>query len=219
MPTRYPVTLKKSGFQNFMGGVFSTNKTMRIGVNAGGVVEACYDREMSTELMKMAVITYWDDSVGFICGVNHLLLRKVGIGTKLQNLAGLQSANMVDQMQQVYDRFVPTAADKSINVSSSVRIKIMDNWTRIKSSQSILWLLAARTELVAMLVKDSLARDIQQHLISKRLAETLQKMESPTDNEVMKRLKKMGPQMIEHLDGRKLSYDEMLQQFAELHGQ
>ena len=141
------------------------------------------------------------------------------MGTKLQRLAGLESANMVDQMQQVYDRFIPTSSVKSVNISNRVQKTIMHNWTTIKSTQAVGYLLKARSEIAAMLVMDALSRDIQSAIISKKLCKTLQLVESPTDKEVMKRLDAMAPQQIVHQGGKKLSHEETLKQYAALYGQ
>ena len=194
MPT---VKLRKTGFRNFMGGVFAEHKTKTFTCQSGGFVEACYDREMARELLKIAEPNYWDENVGFVIAVNHLLLRKVGIGTKLQWLAGIDRQNtdksMNSHMQQVFDRFIPDSGAKQVNIAYSKRDNLKNTWTAIKNAQGVSALLAARNEIASLTVSDPLARDISEKIISRRLYKTLKSAESPTEAEVLKRLRRMGP--------------------------
>ena len=216
------VTLQKTNLHKFMdkkfGGKFSEHKKSNIDIKSEGLFEACYDQELGNELMKIAKAHYWDESIGFICGVNHLLLRKAGMASKLQQLAGLESANMVDQMQQVYDRYVSTTAEKQVNLSMDTRQFVSDHWDSIKSTQAVGYLLNARSAIARMLIKDALSRDIRDEIISIRLSKTLQLRESPMEKEVMKRLDAMAPQLILHLGGKKLSHKQTMEQYAALHG-
>ena len=140
------------------------------------------------------------------------------IGTKLQGLAGLQTGDMYNQMQQVYDRFVPNSAEKSVNVSSDIRSFLVNNWTSIRSAQAVSQMLVAREFIASGTIRDALPRDVQESVISRRLYKTLQLSESPTDAKVMKKMANMVPDyFIQHLGGRKLSYDEMRAQFAALY--
>lgn len=198
--------------------IYSSRKTVNISSQIAGLIEVCYDRDLARELMAIAKKGFWDENVGFIIGVNHLLCRKVHIGTKLQGLAGLQTGDMDNQMQQVYQRYIPQSAEKSVNVSSSIRSFLTNNWTSIKSAQAVSQILEAREFIASGTIRDALPRDVQQSVISRRLYKTLQLSESPTDAKVMKKMSSMVPDyFIQHLGGRKLSYDEMRAQYAALY--
>ena len=198
--------------------IFSSRKTVTIRYKIAGVIEACYDFDLARELMAIATKWFWDENVGFVVSVNHLLCRKVQIGTKLWRLVGIQTGNMDHQMHQVYQRFVPTASAKPVNLSSDIRSFLMNNWTSIRSAQAVSQMLEARELIASTMVRDCLPRDLATAVISRRLYKTLQLSQSPTDAKVMKKIGKMGPEyFIQHLGGRKLSYDEMRAQFAALY--
>ena len=214
-----PVTLKKTGRRAFMGGVFSSHKKIDINITHEGIVEACYDRELGNELLKIGQKYLWAESIGFIVGVNHLLLRKVGIGTKLQKTAGLTTANLDGQMQQLYDLYIPASADQQVNINSANRVNLLNNWHAIKSAQACGILMDARHDIVEMIRLDCLPRDVKKSIISPRLAKILSVNPSPTDVEVVKRLEAQGPTLIQHLGGRRLGWEETRAQYAALHGQ
>ena len=198
--------------------IFSSRKTVTIRYQIAGVIEACYDFDLARELMAIATKWYWDENVGFVVAVNHLLCRKVHIGTKLWRLVGIQTGNMDHQMHQIYQRFVPDSADKKINVSYDIRRFLVNNWTSIRSAQAVSQMLEARELIASTMVRDCLPRDLATAVISRRLYKTLQLSQSPTDAKVMKKMANMVPDyFIQHLGGRKLSYDEMRAQYAAMY--
>lgn len=213
-----PVTLKKTGMATAFGGVFSKNKKTDINIQYSGLVEACYDKDLARELLEIGNKHYWGESIGFITGVNHVLRRKVGIGTKTARMAGLtRHGSMDDHMQQLYDLYVPEGSDKEVNIRYGNRTMLVTKWTSIKSAQAVGMLLKARYDVVSMCVRDCLKRDVQKHLISPRLARTLELKPSPSDEEVLKRLTAQGPALIEFQSGRKLSPEETRAQYAAMY--
>lgn len=218
------VFLQKTGLRNFMGGAFAKHKTLDINCKSLGFVEACYDYDLARELTKLAKRNFWDESVGFVAAVNHLMLRRAKIGTSLHRIAGLETGRhgghttLNDHMQQTFDRFVSNDGEKTVNVAYKTRKLLSDRWSSILSGQAVAALMDARNEIAGMCVKDSLSRFIGSVPISKKLATTLQMEVSPTDAKVMERLSKMGPMLIIHQGGRLLSNEETLQQYRQLHG-
>ena len=191
------VKLRKTGTRALMNGRlfpwgrFSRHQTMGIDINENGLLESCYDLELSKELMVIAERMQIHDSIGFTCGVNYLLMRKVGIGTKLNRAVGLARAgSLSEHMQQMYDRYIPADLELSINIAYKERTRLVNEWTWIMASQTPSNLLQARRE-VNRYAQDALAQSIGKLVISKRLAKTLDLRESKTDQEVMRRLKLM----------------------------
>ena len=196
----YTVRLRKTGIRAFMNGrVFwrgplSRHATTKIDVYIGGLLEACYDLELAKELsVIVSERIFTDEAISFICGVNHLLLRKVGLPTRLYSVAGIsRRGGLADHMQQLFDRHIPMTTELFVNISGRERNKLINNWTWIHASQNVSSLVKGRSKIVSD-THTSLQRVIEKTVISKRLARTLNMEESKTDNEVMRRLNLMAP--------------------------
>ena len=161
-----------------------------------GIIESCYNDILANEIMKFAIKGAFHECVGFTCAVNHLLLRKAGMQSKLAKVASLDEGTLQEQMNQVYDTYIKQYSELEVNLSYSQRGYLVAKWTNISSRQAVRELLKARIE-IARIAFSSLETEVREKLISKFLYNTLQKNESSTDKEVMKRL---DAQALETLD-------------------
>ena len=167
-----------------------------ITVAHGGIVEACYSDVLATELMKFAKNGSFQECIGFACATNHLLLRKAGMQSKLAKVASLTDGTLTEQMGQVYDTYIKEYSEMQINLHFKVRANLTGRWTNITSRQAVRELLAARGAVV-LIAFSSLEYELKQQLITKFLFNTLQKKESSTDKEVMKKLDAQALQMLD----------------------
>ena len=83
-----------------------TTEVIGIKVIHTGIVEACYNSIMADELMKFAANGMSADAIEFTCAINHLLLRKAGMTSKLAKVASIKDGSLPEQMDQVHDTYV-----------------------------------------------------------------------------------------------------------------
>ncbi len=185
------VLLQKTGYRALFNGKAFANKHADIAIQAGGLIEACHDVDMTRELMKFGKMGFWDENIGYIAAINHLLRRRTNTATKLARSAGLTRAgSMHDHMQQVFDLYLSSSGDKSINIDSASRLSLWKQWEGIKSSQYLYPLLTSRNTCVNLAISN-MEQTLSQKVISRRLAKVLELEESPTDKKVMDKLRMM----------------------------
>lgn len=186
------VLLQKTGYRALFNGKAFANKHADIVIRAGGLLEACHDVDMTREVMKFGQMEFWDENVGFIAAANHLFRRRANVATKLARSAGLTRAgSMDDHMQQVFDLYLSSNGDKTINIDYTARLSLSRRWASIKSGQNVSSLLYSRN-ICINLALSNMERTVRQKVISKRLAKILELEESPTDAKVMAKLRAMG---------------------------
>ena len=191
--TTTPVMLQKTGYRAIFNGKAFAHKTADISMQAGGLIEACHDVDLTRELTTFGKMEYWDENIGFIAAVNHLLRRRTNTATKLARSAGLTRAgSMDDHMQQVFDLYIATSGDKSINIDYTSRLGLSRQWSSIKAGQDVRSLLTSRSVCVSLAISN-MERTLKRKVISKRLAKVLGLSESPTDAKVMAKLGNIMP--------------------------
>ncbi len=188
-------------YQNKMQKKLGMKSTVNIALQKSGLIEACYDAELGAELLAIGKKHFFGENIAFTCGVNHLLLKKAGMASKLAKLAGLDDGNMPAQMEQLFATYVqPTWGDNVVNVSHNTKTYLKGTWTTIKARQAVRELLTARAEIVQIATSSGLNEHIDSHVVSKRLYKTLKSNESPTDKEVIKRLDAQALELLQQLD-------------------
>ncbi len=209
MPTvKYPKTK--------MGKKFGYYTTATMKAYKSGLIEICYDKNLAEPIYNIAAEELYQENIGFLCAVHHLFLRKAGMNSNLESIAGLSAGGLDAQMQQVYDDYISTNSRKTyVNVSSETRNYIVGTWTTTKSRQAVGQLLTARNE-IAQLAQAPLERSLEGSLVSKAVFTTFNADTSPTDIKVMKVLDTQATKQIVHLGGKKLSHEETMKQYAEL---
>ncbi len=193
--------MTKVFYQNKVQKKLGLKSSSDITLQRSGVIEACYDASMGAELLAVANKHLFGENIAFLCGVNHLLLRKAGMTSKLASLAGLDDGNIPTQMDQLFNTYVRDQwLSTGVNVSYGVRTRLIGTWSTIKARQAVRELLNARFEIVDIATSTGLNAHLDEHVVSKRLYKTLKTKDSPTDKEVMKRLDEQGLQLLQQLD-------------------
>ncbi len=188
-------------YQNKVQKKLGMKSTTNISLQKSGLIEACYDAELGAELLAIGKKHFFGENIAFICGVNHLLLKKAGMASKLAKLAGLDDGNMPAQMEQLFATYVqPTWGDNVVNVSHNTKVRLKGTWTTIKARQAVREMLTARAEIVQIATSSGLNEHLDAHTISKRLYKTLKTDSSPTDKEVTKRLDAQAVELLQQLD-------------------
>lgn len=189
MPQLGTITkLQKTGHRAFMGGIFSDHKKVRVNYSNSGIIETCYDPDLSIEFGKMCKKYHMDENVRYTAAINYMMCRKSGLAAKTRRAGGITAhQNFTDAMTEVFDKYIVVGSEHEINISSKLRRYLTTNRGGLVSGQNIVKMYEARNECVSML-SGQMDYMLSNSIISSRLAKSLALQSSPTDLEVRKRL-------------------------------
>ena len=178
---------KKNAFQK----LFSKKKPaekMKVAFQNKGIIEACYHPDTAKELMFVTTAFFANENVAYVIACNHLLLRRAGLASKLQDLAGFSQGGLQNQMDQAFTKYISDNSDATINLSYANRRNLVTGWTAIRAGTNVRALIVGRWELVGLLSSDTLNHVAKKYRLTKKLATMLNTSKSPTDDDVMWRL-------------------------------
>ena len=186
--TQVTSQLKKTGYRNLMNGKLFDHKKVKYKLYAGGIIEACYHENTAKEMFKLAEREHGEENIGFICATNYLLCRKSGVGAKTGRVAGIDRHVTYEQaMAQIFQKYVRIGSDNQINIDYRLRGDLTSNEGAYCSSGNISKLIKAR-EACVFIVYQNIGRTASEVPISSSLVKYLKMENSPTDQEVKRRL-------------------------------
>lgn len=188
MPTEITSRLKKTGYRALFNGKKFDYKTVSYHVCAAGVIEACYHADTANELVKLSAREFSDENIRFICAANYLLCRKSGVGAKTGRVATIDRHVTYEQaMRQIFQKYIYIGSEFEVNIAASLRTKLTANAGGYCSSGNISQLIKARAECLSI-VFPNIRRNAEEVPVSKNLVKYLKMSQSPTDQEVKRRL-------------------------------
>ena len=176
-----------------------------------GLLEICYQYDLAIELFKAINGKFWDDSFVFAISVNHVLLRKCHVNSKLplvfkevakwaidkKTFADAifsekkKDITLLAQMQHVMDTYVADGCECPVNISSQNRRKLLGKRSAIESAQAAQAFVSARDDVIRMGHKNILQNEKELNF-GKKLSDALYTDSSPTEDALKELLKKLG---------------------------